>query len=188
MCPPPRVVPGLEGPRVTHWSAARPLPEGWSLGRLETEISFPDQVPFPGRGVCFLVPPTLHPPAGTRKGLCAHRFTCLHCPGHQCFWAGLPASRRLTPGRGRCGGRRLVSQTPPAWQLLISWGLELKIEALLWSGPAWAHRDLVCRRFGSVSGVLAGTEDCGEGRPGATSHVSIWWPRHVQPELSWPPS
>lgn len=84
--------------------SSRTSPEGWSLGRWETEISFLDQVPFPGRGVYFLVPPTLHSPAGTRKGLCAHRFTCLRCPGHQCSWAGLPASRRLTPGRGHCGG------------------------------------------------------------------------------------
>lgn len=47
-------------------------------------------------------------------------------------------------------GLRPVSQTPHAWQLLVSRGLELKTEGHLWSGRAWEHWNLMCCRFGSA--------------------------------------
>lgn len=81
-------------------SAAGSLPERWHLGRWEAGIRFPDQVPRPERGVCFLAHPTLPPPAGTRKGpghAGSHAFA-VRPPVPLGRTARPPASRPRSPG------------------------------------------------------------------------------------------
>lgn len=175
---------GGQGP----WSAAGPLPERWHLGRLDTEIRSPDRVPVPERGACFLVHPTLRAPAGTREGQCVHGLTCLCClvasaPRQGCLpQAPDPRTARQRPP---CG-RRLVSRTPPAWQLLISWGLELNLKLSSGAAEPGAPAPRVPKVWLCIGG--SGWSRGRWGRAsGATSHVSVWWPHHVQPELSWPP-